>query len=134
MKLNGWERIGIIASVAWVVGAGVCTLNVLNDAYLKRNAFYYSECAAIRDEGNYNARVRCANGDGSISFNECLDAYKQQHPDICSNRAQENIPSEVSNERAGAAFVAFVPLPFAWGFLYLVLFLVRWIKRGFQEA
>jgi hypothetical protein len=33
-----------------------------------------------------------------------------------------------------AALVAFVPVPLAWGFIYLVLFLTRWVKRGFKQA
>ena len=32
-----------------------------------------------------------------------------------------------------AAVVAFVPVPLGWGFAYLVLFLVRWVKRGFAR-
>ena len=32
-----------------------------------------------------------------------------------------------------AAFRAVAPVPLAWGFAYLVLFLVRWVKRGFQS-
>jgi hypothetical protein len=34
-------------------------------------------------------------------------------------------------ERMDAAIVAFVPVPLGWGFVYLVLFLVRWVKNGF---
>ena len=30
-----------------------------------------------------------------------------------------------------SACAAFIPVPLGWGFTYLILFLVRWVKRGF---
>ena len=41
-------------------------------------------------------------------------------------------PSAMSGYRQEATIVAFVPVLFAWGFVYLVLFLFGWVKRGFQ--
>lgn len=72
MKLNGWKRIGIIASVVWILGAGLTSLAELD--------------------------------------------YLAGTP---------------SSDWSAAAFVTFAPVPLGWGFVYLVLFLVRWVKRGF---
>jgi hypothetical protein len=36
-------------------------------------------------------------------------------------------------EHETAALVAFVPVPIAWGFVYVVLFLTQWVKRGFES-
>jgi hypothetical protein len=33
MRLNGWQRIGIIASVAWVIGGSIWALMDEHDAY-----------------------------------------------------------------------------------------------------
>lgn len=66
MKINGWQRIGIIASVGWVLFA-------------------------------------------SWKF----------------------LPIQSTNDLPLIAIVVFVPIPLAWGAIYLVLFLIRWVYRGF---
>ena len=121
-------------SIVWVIGAGITTLRMLSDQDQSRYAWLYGQCATIRDDGAQHARERCAGGDGTIAFNDCMDEYKRQNPDTCSEFSQESIPRDVRSERIGALFVAFAPIPFAWGFAYFILFLVRWIKRGFQDA
>jgi hypothetical protein len=137
MKINGWKRIGIIASVIWVIGAWVTAVIVLGDQDLKRHAFYYGECAKIRDEMDQSARVECERkaglSDTATAFNDCMEAYRQKHRDTCGTPTQD-IEREGSEEREMATFLAFVPVPFAWGFVYLVIFLVRWVKRGFTGA
>jgi hypothetical protein len=66
MKINGWQRMGIIASVGWVLFTGLKFLQ------------YWSK-----------------------------------------------------NDLPWIAIVVFVPIPLAWGAVYLVLFLIRWVRRGF---
>jgi hypothetical protein len=108
MKLNGWKRIGIIASIAWVLGAGIYTLTVDSDA----NALAASKIAL-----------------------SCEDANNGADPEgKCSARADEYLAETISADRLEAAIVAFVPVPLGWGFVYLALFLVRWVRRGFASA
>lgn len=66
MKINGWQRIGIIASVGWVLFAVFKFLPIWS---------------------------------------------------------KDDLPA--------IAIVVFVPIPLAWGAVYLVLFLIRWVRRGF---
>jgi hypothetical protein len=75
MKLNGWKRIGIIASVVWILGAGVYT---------------------------YDSEMDRANDYITSTFLNCESNW------------------------VGAGD--------AWGFAYLVLFIVRWVKRGFVQS
>lgn len=109
--LNGWKRIGIIASVVWILGAGVRT--------------YDSESnSAI--EGSASTHVTC---DSNLA-GESGDAWTKGF-DECNKRADGLLAEEIANARFDAAIVAFVPVPLGWGLVYLILFLVRWVKRGF---
>ena len=104
--VNGvrWKRVGIIASVVWILGAGIYTLKVQDDA----------------DSKFVN--------DMTLS---CIDAYNFQEPALekCLKKGTDSVAERIPGERIEAAIVALVPVPLGWGFIYLVLFLVRWIRR-----
>jgi len=106
-KLNGWKRIGIIASVVWILGAGVYTFKVTNDADIK-----------------------AASG---LTLS-CEEAHNWRGSDECDKRSTAYLAEVAPYEPIKAALVAFVPVPLGWGFVYLVLFLVRWVKRGFMRT
>jgi hypothetical protein len=106
MKINGWQRVGIVASVAWMIGAYIYTFNVEE----KTNAIY-----------------------AAMIVDNCIDAHKgsEMGDNDCLKKGEEYGIKAFPEERSEAALVASVPVPLGWGFVYLVLFLVRWIKRGF---
>jgi hypothetical protein len=113
MKLNGWKRIGTIASVVWILGAGV---------------HIYSSEIKNASELIVSTHVACDSylagktGEAwTIGFNEC------------NKQDNDARALAISNARFDAALVAFVPVPLWWGFAYLILFLVRWTKRGFMR-
>lgn len=108
MRLNGWKRIGIIASVVWILGAGLYTHGALQESDSK------AAVAAALDCESYIPK-------GITSLAEC------------DKRAADYLAGTHSGEWIGTAVVAFVPVPLGWGFVYLVLFLVRWVKRGFAK-
>ena len=105
MKLNGWKRIGIIASITWILGAGIYTLNTESNRDIKFAGTIMSSCIESHN--------------GADPGNQCL------------RDGANYIVSMVESNRLNAAFIAIVPVPLGWGFIYLVLFLVRWIRRGF---
>jgi len=140
MKLNGWKRIGIIASFVWMTGACVYTFRALSYQDLKTAQFFYSQCAKTRNEGSQNARENCWHKseippmiDSSRVFNQCMEDYDATHPDRCSADSEKYAVNALPGERIAAALAAIVPVPFAWGLAYLVLFLVGWVKRGFAK-
>ncbi len=104
-KLNGWKRIGIVCSVLWILGAGFYTLKTTSDRDI-RSAVHITQ--------------------------SCIDAHNGQEvgDNECLKRGEDYAVRLTPGERWEAAIVAFVPVPLAWGFIYLTLFLVRWIKRG----
>jgi hypothetical protein len=108
VKINGWQRIGILASVVWMVGA-----------------FFYTITQEQRVLGQLNAELHAS----------CFESANR-HDDkaawqACEDSSVRQMMSDLKQERVEAATVALVPVPLAWGFAYLALFLMRWVKRGF---
>jgi hypothetical protein len=112
MKLNGWKRIGIIASVVWILGAGEYT------------------CDSEYDHASFSiasTHFACE----SVLTTDPIAHEKQV--ERCDKIADESFASALTNARLAGALVAFVPVPLGWGFTYLVIFLVRWVRRGFTR-
>jgi serine/threonine-protein kinase len=96
-----WKRVGIIASVVWMLAAGIYTFNVTSDRY--------------------------ANDVTKI----CEDAHNGQDPNgECLKQGQDYAVEMRSAEWIAAAIVALLSVPLGWGFIYLVRFLVRWVAHG----
>ncbi len=103
MKLNGWQRIGVVASVLWGVGAAIYERSgQVNMA----NAFYES---ALRN---------CSPELANACTNRATDTYV--------NLLALNFV-EVSN----IVFVAIGPVLAGWALAYLIVKVVRWVKAGF---
>jgi hypothetical protein len=108
-RLNGWKRIGIVVSIVWFV----CT-------------YFY----ILNDEMGATTRY-------SVTIvDSCIDARGGvETPDnACLKEGEKYAEDELPEERRDAALYAFIPILFGWGFVYLVLFVVRWVRRGFASA
>jgi hypothetical protein len=112
MKLNGWKRIGIIASAVWVIWSYNHTFD--------RMEFVTSSIAVDQEQRCLSAHP----GEFDKYFPQC-DAVGE------TNGQMQLRQKERHNNQVAAAMEALVPVPLAWGFAYLVLLLVRWVKRGF---
>lgn len=105
VKLNGWKRLGVIASVVWILIAGICTFVVVGNSIIETASGFTLRCEEVPNS----------------SLAEC-------------DKLSTDYLAKTTNEPwIEAALVAFVPVPLGWGFTYLVLFLVRWVKRGFAR-
>ncbi len=113
VKINGWKRLGIIASVVWILGAGAYTYDSVFDSI---------------SEGIASVHVTC----DSNLIGKTGDAWTKGF-DECNKQADESLAEASKYIWLDASLVAFVPLPLGWGFAYLVVFLVRWVKRGFMR-
>ena len=100
-----WKGIGVVASVVWILGGGIYTLKVTHDETVRAAVFMKHACLDIHN-GQETADYRCD------KFYK--DTVEERRP----------------GDRIGAAFVAFFPVLLGWGFIYLVLFLVRRITRA----
>lgn len=112
-KLNGWQRIGVIASVAWILVAGM-----------------YTETSESNrsSESIGQQHVLCESGLQGLTGDDWQKGFDQ-----CNKLADEAVAEAYTDDWIVAALVAFVPVPLGWGFAYLVRFLVRWVKRGFMR-
>ena len=107
-RLGGWQRIGIVASVVWVLGAGLVT--------------------RIDD-------VRSAQSGSNLSYEVCMDNLKgQRHADFseCRDEAWKAYKVYIEHSWGNVAIVAFGPLPFFWLIAWVIRATYRWIRRGFD--
>ena len=117
--MNGWYRIGIVASVVWVLfGAG--------------SQFYAS--------ANRTSELR------SFLFDDCKDRFHKGldngdfngKPLVIANvrdcvQVSDSVPNEpLRSTLRVAAIVALAPLVIAWPLILLVVFVARWVSRGFR--
>lgn len=106
--MSGWRRIGIVVSAVWILGAGLYTLDRRTNA-----AIHFGSQTTLMCEGYY-------------------DPGGPHWSAACDKDGMDAMNVAIAQGRADAAMVALIPVPLGWGFAYLVLFLVRWIKRGFS--
>jgi hypothetical protein len=117
------------------------SLAIVSDEDIKTSGVFYSQCAAIRGETDHAHRAECGKKgekapmiDSVTVFNDCMVPYDKEREQLdrkCTKESEDYAVGALPRERLEAATVAFVPVPLGWGFTYLVLFLVRWVKRGF---
>ena len=106
MRLNGWQRIGIVASVIWAIGAPI-----------------YMDSAAERDADEKFSWVHGSCRD--VPSNDRDQCYQR------ASRAYDSVP-RYHFTSANGAFVALAPIPFGWLLAYAVAYLARWIQAGFK--
>ena len=107
MRIGGFVRLGILLSVAWIVGAGMYQNN---EDLRKAEAFYqfaYNVC-----EQNKEVRLNPKNVD-------------------CSLEAQDETRPFRQARLGDVLIVAFVPVPIFWLVVFLTLSIYRWLRRGF---
>ena len=112
-RLNGWQRIGIVASVCWFIVGGLWI-----------NSLVIGELGAP----------------ATAAYRACLEARSIQ-PDgtvprdtdwgPCSERFKRDYVAAVADHWRWAAFFTLTPIPIVWLIVYGLIALVRWIKAGF---
>jgi beta-lactamase regulating signal transducer with metallopeptidase domain len=102
-RLGGWTRVGIIASVLWVLGDG--------------GAMFYYQSADAR----YAYRQ---------SLSKCA-AYTNDSDAVCKARADEKRQRILSGRYSVIAFAVFTHLLFFWLIAWVIRAIYRWVRRGF---
>lgn len=105
MRLNGWQRIGVVLSVIWALGSAI---HVRQEQVANGYRLYQLQ------------QSTCLNGDISKS-REC----SEKHP------LQEAMDASV--QWSDVAFFAFGPVTAGWLALWIAVGVFRWIKLGFVE-
>ena len=117
MRLNGWQRIGVVLSVIWIVAGGLWTRSVLIESQGEFARTRYRMCLA-----NHSIQP-----DGSIPADT---DWKR-----CDRQFDADWKRDVTDHWDGvnglnAAFTL-APLLVAWLLVYAIVGLVRWIRAGF---
>ena len=110
MRLNGWQRIGVIISLAWVFGFGgwgFYSDGVRNDYWRAQIHGQYLRCVTAA-ESNQSRR------------DQCMD---QQRRDLMSHIREP--------DWGFVALLLLGPVFAGWFTVYFGLFLFRWVRRGF---
>lgn len=110
MRLSGWQRLGIIASVVYA-------LIVFFHEYEKHNKVTV-EYAGLMDRICRNSKE--------------TEVPKGGAPKDCSTAWTDAYREKGEHDVTLALFVALVPIPFYWLFAWIARFLYRWVRRGFQ--
>jgi hypothetical protein len=110
MRLNGWQRIGVVVSLAWAIGAGL-----------------YQR----------NSDITKANDTASLSHRICLEAESARNdpnrdPAACDGKYLEAYKLWMDGSWANVAFVAVAPIPLGWLGVYALIRIRRWILDGFR--
>lgn len=102
MKLNGWKRLGIIVSIIWIVTAYLYTFNTRR----------YARIQMVDNVWIPNCPPRALS---EVQWEECVKRY------------EDFLNRTIPGDHMEAALVALVPFPF----VFMIIFLVRWVRRGF---
>ena len=104
--LNGWQRVGIVLSALWAVGVLIFAWQIETTAASKHNdAFYH-----------------------------CLFA-PQSDVDQSKCEAQQQVLENARwRDLRGWLLRALAPIPLAWLLVYLVVWVVCWVRGGFNPA
>lgn len=107
-RLSGWNKIGIIASVVWILGAGSLT-------YYAVSNYYFNE-----------ARFRCVKESTNI----------QRDMPTCSDPRIVILyfPNDKEIAVLASVLAGLIPVPLGWVCVYLILFLKTGVERGFMRA
>ena len=102
MKLNRLQRIGIVISILWALGA----------AYYERT----SEMGA----GQHFL---------DLSYQTCIES-KTSTSDSCLAEMNKNFDIWMKPNWGNIGFIALAPIPLGWLLVFIIIRVYRWVKAG----
>ncbi len=102
-RLNGWQRIGVVVSIAWALGGG-----------------YWGNEIGIH-QGDYVVNA----------YSTCLETSGGDDAP-CEKTFYRDYPTAVQHHWEYAAIAGLAPIAPVWLLVYGVIGLCRWIVRGFR--
>ena len=117
-RLGGWQRIGIVASVLWILGAGLAMRSHDVSNAQKQYEFAYSTCIDQKRAQRADPTKPLATEIVSVCHKEGIDLYQLF----------------LENSWGNVASVALVPIPITWLLAYMIIGIWRWVRRGFQSV
>ena len=102
MKLNRWQRIGIVISILWALGSA------------------YYERSSEMDAGQHFL---------SWSYQVCTES-KASTPEECSIEMNKNFDIWMKPNWGNIGFIALAPIPLGWLLVFIIIRVYRWVKAG----
>jgi hypothetical protein len=106
VRLNGWQRTGIRLSVLWVLCVSM---------------WFYQHIPGVNAPGVASVYLQCI-GEPNAKRRECRA------------RAEWFGEEARSEFRARWPWIALGPILVVWPLIYVLVWAVRWIRRGFQRT
>jgi hypothetical protein len=105
-RLNGWQRIGIVLSIVWTLCVSM---------------WFFQHVPGANDPGIASVYLQCISAPNA-------------NRGVCKARAEWFSEEARSEFRAGWSWAALAPIVVAWLLVYVVVWVVRWIRRDFQPT
>jgi hypothetical protein len=113
MRVGGWQRVGIVASVVWFVVGGLIGNHLALEEAGRRTTVEFDSCV------NANKKQFGEYGPYDQVWTPCW----QQHGNLYSRNAEGHWWI--------ALLFALTPIPIGWLIGWLLIGTGRWIRRGF---
>jgi hypothetical protein len=114
MRLNGWQKIGVVVSVCWFIGGGLWINGIVMDELGAPAVAEHRRCLAARS----------IQPDGMIP--------KDTDWGPCSERFTGAFSAAVAGHWYYAVAYTLIPIPIVWLIVYALVGLTRWIRAGFE--
>jgi hypothetical protein len=128
MAINGWQRIGIVLSIIWFFAYSIILWSSGSADRLELYEIRKSNCADTFNADNEVSRPSESDYDKRLGEkrNELRQCEKAAAVAFRSElrTARQNIPVLLANVIASIVL--------AWGVVWSVIGIVRWVKRGFE--
>ena len=122
MRLNGWQRIGIVASVAWAIYG----VHLSDNDLQQRQASARFEFGLCVDRAEQRARSAVL----QLNAKETLASDRK----VCDSLEGAEYKASGDDQPAYFILYSLAPIPLGWLGAYGLIALFHWIRRGFQSA
>jgi hypothetical protein len=108
MRLKVWHRLGIVLSVAWVLGGGGWQATQMS---------------------------RFAAEQGELTYSLCYSGPHPSSPEVvCELQAQRTRDAYRQGLWTDVAVRTFLPLALAWAAVFLAIWVTRWVLAGRERS
>jgi hypothetical protein len=106
-KLNGWQRIGFVLSVLWILTTG---------------PVHYWEKSGVEL-------------DSRDTRNSICESYQktQENRKECIETSEYLAKERINQIQGQSLFISFGFIPFFWLITYFMVFIAKWIRNGFLK-
>jgi hypothetical protein len=118
-RLNGWQRIGVVASVLWAIGGAFWGFNIgyHEGGDVDRD---FEVCrAGTQYRYQHQGTPRYTTDDLIKDLGKCQSEYARANKEATSTGSLY------------AVLLALLPIPLGWLAVYKFIALLRWIREGF---